>query len=481
MFEIQRADFSVSTDTLYLDNPTTNIIQFTDLSIDPVSWLWNFGEGSSSTIQNPAFSYNQPGTYTISLTIENIQGCIDTRERTLVVANRPTDPTFEDFLICPGTTVVLSHENASTLKVFVNESQTTPETEGNTVEIGPFEKDSIIYVSATFGGFESSRVSVNISVYDEIVDFSIAPDTLSEAHQFIATANVESTSTINWFIDGTSAGTDEQLSVPANLGQTNIRLAVTTANSCIVEKEVDLLVNSSPTPSTENLAGCLGESLTLKPENGTYFGFYEDVELTTLISKGTQLEVQESQTVFVVGLDDGLPSDPVEVNLSLEEFAFDIEYSASIIGDKNKVDLTTSSNQEIVSYQWYVNDELTETSSSPSLFFDNEIIEVVLEATSSIGCLSYDTLQLDFTPPLGISETGSISIHPNPTDGIVSISSAKSVHTINVINISGKQAWSLTSPNETINLSTLSDGIYILEFELSDGTERLKVLKGQKQ
>ena len=36
-------------------------------SID--SWLWNFGDGNTSTLQNPAHTYTVPGVYTVSLTI----------------------------------------------------------------------------------------------------------------------------------------------------------------------------------------------------------------------------------------------------------------------------------------------------------------------------------------------------------------------------------------------------------------------------
>lgn len=48
-------------------------IQFIDLSFSPnpiQSWTWDFGDGSSSTEQNPFHVYAQPGVYTISLEIE---------------------------------------------------------------------------------------------------------------------------------------------------------------------------------------------------------------------------------------------------------------------------------------------------------------------------------------------------------------------------------------------------------------------------
>ncbi|MFY9309867.1 MAG: choice-of-anchor L domain-containing protein [Bacteroidia bacterium] len=43
---------------------------------DPiVSWLWNFGDGTSDTTQNPVHFYNQQGNYLVSLTITTEDGC----------------------------------------------------------------------------------------------------------------------------------------------------------------------------------------------------------------------------------------------------------------------------------------------------------------------------------------------------------------------------------------------------------------------
>jgi len=45
-------------------------IQFTDQSIgDVTNWLWNFGDGQTSTERNPAHTYRDAGDYTVSLTV----------------------------------------------------------------------------------------------------------------------------------------------------------------------------------------------------------------------------------------------------------------------------------------------------------------------------------------------------------------------------------------------------------------------------
>lgn len=58
----------------------------TDLSFgNPTSWHWDFGDGTSSTEQNPTHTYASPGTYTITLTVTNAYGT-DSSSQTLRVA-----------------------------------------------------------------------------------------------------------------------------------------------------------------------------------------------------------------------------------------------------------------------------------------------------------------------------------------------------------------------------------------------------------
>jgi len=55
------------------DAPLT--VSFTDLSTEnPTSWSWDFGDGGTSTEQNPSYTYNDTGHYTVSLTATNAYG-----------------------------------------------------------------------------------------------------------------------------------------------------------------------------------------------------------------------------------------------------------------------------------------------------------------------------------------------------------------------------------------------------------------------
>ncbi len=61
-------DFTADTTSL----ETNENINFTDKSaINPTTWVWDFGDGDSSSLQNPAHAYTTAGTYSVSLTASN--------------------------------------------------------------------------------------------------------------------------------------------------------------------------------------------------------------------------------------------------------------------------------------------------------------------------------------------------------------------------------------------------------------------------
>ena len=49
-------------------------VRFTDKSEGATAWKWNFGDGNTSTEQNPLHTYSKAGQYTVTLTISNSAG-----------------------------------------------------------------------------------------------------------------------------------------------------------------------------------------------------------------------------------------------------------------------------------------------------------------------------------------------------------------------------------------------------------------------
>jgi len=81
------ADFGV--DRTNINN--NDAVRFTDLSTNsPTSWIWDFGDGGSSTNQNPWHEYTTQGVYTVSLTVSNATGS-DTETKTDYITVRLAD------------------------------------------------------------------------------------------------------------------------------------------------------------------------------------------------------------------------------------------------------------------------------------------------------------------------------------------------------------------------------------------------------
>lgn len=69
--ETTSASFNASPTT----GPAPRTVHFTDTSThDPTAWSWDFGDGATSTAQNPSHTYTAAGTYTVSLTATNAYG-----------------------------------------------------------------------------------------------------------------------------------------------------------------------------------------------------------------------------------------------------------------------------------------------------------------------------------------------------------------------------------------------------------------------
>lgn len=110
------ADFS-ATPTSGKD-PLT--VQFTDTSNgEPTVWHWNFGDGYTSTAQNPSHIYLYPGQYSVSLTVENAAGYDSIAKPYLITVTPSQVRPTADFSASPtaGTaplTVSFTDESAGT-------------------------------------------------------------------------------------------------------------------------------------------------------------------------------------------------------------------------------------------------------------------------------------------------------------------------------------------------------------------------------
>ena len=83
-------------------------VAFEDASLSwgakSLSWLWDFGDGSISTLQHPVHVYTQPGIYTVTLTVSSDIGCSKTKtyNQQIIVTDPQPSFTIQPGVSCPG-------------------------------------------------------------------------------------------------------------------------------------------------------------------------------------------------------------------------------------------------------------------------------------------------------------------------------------------------------------------------------------------
>ncbi|MCB9184973.1 MAG: PKD domain-containing protein [Flavobacteriales bacterium] len=60
-------------------------VHFENKSLGGVSYLWDFGDGHTSTLRIPSHVYKTKGNYPVSLTVTNAIGCVDRTERNVKI------------------------------------------------------------------------------------------------------------------------------------------------------------------------------------------------------------------------------------------------------------------------------------------------------------------------------------------------------------------------------------------------------------
>lgn len=96
-----------------------SITDFTDQSSGTlVSWDWDFGNGNTSTLQNPQFVFDSSGTNNVTLIVTALNGCTDTLTKPVLVNPAP----FADFIadnVCQVDTVYFFDQSTALSPDFI--------------------------------------------------------------------------------------------------------------------------------------------------------------------------------------------------------------------------------------------------------------------------------------------------------------------------------------------------------------------------
>jgi PKD repeat protein len=146
----------------FTSSVTADSVKFTSTSTNATSWLWNFGDGFTSSLQNPTHHYAANGTYTVTLTATNKCGN-NSITKTIVI-----------------TSVGINSVASSPLKVYPN-----PASSKLFIELGSATsnyKGEILVTDVTGRVVNTSQVdgdhfSINISMLENGMYFLVLKNT----------------------------------------------------------------------------------------------------------------------------------------------------------------------------------------------------------------------------------------------------------------------------------------------------------------
>ncbi len=84
------------------------VLDLNNLATNPsgTTYLWDFGDGSNSTLENPTKAYTQTGIYNVILTVTTPQGCVDSEQTNMNVTVNPKP--IAQFEFDPKETTILN-------------------------------------------------------------------------------------------------------------------------------------------------------------------------------------------------------------------------------------------------------------------------------------------------------------------------------------------------------------------------------------
>jgi len=221
----------------YQGVPCSNTVIFTDAtpstSGNPVSWLWNFGDNTTSNLQNPTHTYSSPGTYTVTLIVTSNAGCIDTVSINVDVVNIQPVATFSyNNIICTGECVFnnLSQWSTSFSWDFGDNTYSTAANPSHTYQQpGVYAVTMIAYDSA--GCADTVTQNVNI-VFPPVASFTANVPPCSFTGTFTNTSSAGIVSYLWVFGDGDSSAVQNPTHSYPQSGTYSVTLIVTDNYGC---------------------------------------------------------------------------------------------------------------------------------------------------------------------------------------------------------------------------------------------------------
>jgi PKD repeat protein len=295
-------DANFSTLNHCIGDTTKFIDQSTSSKGNLTNWVWDFGDGGSSTQQNPSHAYSASGSYNVKLIVTNDSLFIDSITKTITINPLPMAGFVAGALSACGslTTTFTDTSTISTGAIsgrlwdFDNGNTATSATASQTFSAaGTYN----VMLTVTSNQSCSSSVSKTVTVFaNPVIDSSAV--SIASANCGANDGSVTGISVIGgttpftyeWQNTATGgiAGTNSDL---INVGKGNYQFTVKDNNNCTATSYVYYvaLAGAPPAPNAPSPAKyCNGDSIADLTATGTTgtISWFEDPALTVLLGSG---------------------------------------------------------------------------------------------------------------------------------------------------------------------------------------------------
>lgn len=390
---------------------------FNNLSSNSTSWLWSFGDGTTSTLQHPTHVYTNPGTYTVMLTAYNLPDSSTFTQTSYVTvyANATAAFTPSNDTLCLGQSVTFANNSTNALTYNWNfgdgntSTNTTPShTYGTT---GTF---TVTLVSQNPGGCNDTTTQTIVVGGAQVTPGpNVVLTCLNNTAQISATSPTASV-TYNWTGTGiTSGGTTATPTV--NQAGTYTVTVTDPASGCTNTATVTVTANTAQPNVTPGqnlvLTSCISSSGTINATSTTPGVTYSWAG-AGIVSGGTT----NSPTINAVGTYTVTVTDPsngctntatviVSSNVPLPNVLGGPSVTLSC--EPNTSTINASSSTAGVTYNWNGPGIVSGgTSASPTINAAGTYTVVVTDP--STGCTNSATVVVN--PPPAINATVSPNI-----------------------------------------------------------------------
>ena len=445
----------------------------------PTTYLWDFGDGTTSTNETAFHNFPTPGVYYITLTATNAGGSTSyTYPISMYVYPYPSLVVTPDTTICSGTSLTLNASGASTYNWYYMPGS------ASSVVVNPLS-DSIFYVSGTN--------SYGCSVVEEVHVFVNPTPNTGATNPLTLCASETSVDLQNAIAGEDFGGTWIDLNATGNLTGTILDLTGLTpgntysfaydfpANVCSIETITEINILN---PEIAGVA-VTGQNTCADVANYNLFdllsaytagGVWVDDDATGALSGSdfNTTTMPAGNYNFTYSITDGCGTDSETVSLEILPLP-DVSISGkyTICQGENLVIVASGA----VTYLW--NEALgsgaTQTVSPP-------VTTTYIVTGTTNGCSAQDSITITVEDCLSVNENTAIGfqVYPNPASDFLTLQGWNTTDELiySIYSADGKLVQAENQfMNQPIAVSDLRQGIYYLKLTTAGSDYFIKFVK----